>query len=521
MPNAPVMEGYRGERLIGRGGSAEVWLVHDDSGQAFAAKIFHESTSAAGRAEWKALNRHAGEHIVPAFDLVTTQDGRPALILPYFSRGSLYDVVRGRGQLLAGEIVTALGPIAGALTRLHTAGAIHGDITPSNILFDDVGKPFLSDLGATRVPAQPGAAEWGSDGFVAPEVLDGYPPTSAADVYGFGASIWFALTGEPPQPAALRPRLIDAVPGVNETLAHTVSACLSLTPSARPDAADVHRRVLGCARPVAVPLDRYDIDPDETIAGTNALSMTRRLRQAAQQSEGFTASEAVSRAERRRRAARTPAVASDANRKTRWGHSTVLTVGALAGVVGLAIFVPLPGSSDERSVSSAAASLPSPPSSQPAPEATTSSAKATPQAAKSSVQRSTHRSVPLTAAEKPTQADVQTLLNCRADAWNTTSQTRLKDCLAADSQALHDDTTQLAQAQSQHISYRAVGFTVTQIRSVTTAQGSVQVQAEVRSDEFTIHQDGKQRTQPSETTTVRLVLTPDPGRWRIKSWSEV
>lgn len=256
---APRLEGCTVESHVGSGGCADVWRVRRADGTLVAAKVFRPDAASTGRGELRAMRRHAGPHVMPVLDYVTDEDGRGVLFMPYLSGGSLWSIVTGRGGLTAGEVVTAITPVASALTRMHDGGCVHGDVTPRNILLDERGKPVLSDLGATRAAAMPGEAEWGSAGYVAPEVLDGGAPDSCADVYALGAVMWFALVGEAPGPATLRPCLNDITQDVPPRLAEIVTACLATTPSARPHAADLGPMLAEVARPVALPIDMGSI----------------------------------------------------------------------------------------------------------------------------------------------------------------------------------------------------------------------------------------------------------------------
>ena len=67
----------------------------------------------------------------------------------------------------------------------------------------------LGDLGLGHVVGELSPGVWGTDGFVAPEVVLGADPTPAADVYGLGALGWLCLTGAAPGPPGLRPPLAD------------------------------------------------------------------------------------------------------------------------------------------------------------------------------------------------------------------------------------------------------------------------------------------------------------------------
>ena len=63
----------------------------------------------------------------------------------------LAGMVRSRGHLRPGEVVTVLTPVCEAVAHLHAAGGLHADISPANITVTPDGRPVLLDLGAARV----------------------------------------------------------------------------------------------------------------------------------------------------------------------------------------------------------------------------------------------------------------------------------------------------------------------------------------------------------------------------------
>jgi hypothetical protein len=89
----------------------------------------------------------------------------------------------------------------------------------------EVGSDLKVDLG----PAMRGRPE---PGYSAPEVLEGGPPSTAADIYAAGALCWEILVG---QPCGEAPRpLLDVLPDVPRELANSVMGCLEKSPDWRP-----------------------------------------------------------------------------------------------------------------------------------------------------------------------------------------------------------------------------------------------------------------------------------------------
>jgi len=146
------LAGYDVDQLIGFGGSGEVWRARElATGHVVALKRLRGATPTS--IEGDPLRREAAllasvqhEHVVALRAVVPTDEGL-VLVLDYASGGSLAALLAARGRLSAGEVVTIGAPLAQALSDVHSRGVSHGDITPSNIVFDSDGKPLLADLG--------------------------------------------------------------------------------------------------------------------------------------------------------------------------------------------------------------------------------------------------------------------------------------------------------------------------------------------------------------------------------------
>jgi eukaryotic-like serine/threonine-protein kinase len=191
--------GYVVEELLGYGGSGEVWRGHATAtGAPVALKRLPVDDAAqlqAARAEAALLSALDHPHLIRMHELVPVESG-VVLVLDLAAGGSLADLIARRGRLTPGEVITALSPIGAALAYAHNEGVVHGDITPANVLFTDVGLPLLGDLGVARIVGDMAPAR-STPAYVDPSVAAGGAPGAASDVFMLAAVAVHALTGTP------------------------------------------------------------------------------------------------------------------------------------------------------------------------------------------------------------------------------------------------------------------------------------------------------------------------------------
>ncbi|MGW4118976.1 protein kinase domain-containing protein [Nocardia sp. NPDC004711] len=149
--------------------------------------------------EEHAMGRLSGHpNIVDILQVDVTPSGRPFIVMPYATRGSLEQVVRDSGPLSWTDSVRVGVKLAGAIETAHRAEVLHRDVKPANVLLSRYGEPQLTDFGIARIPGgfrTSTSLITGSPAFTAPEVLKGDEPTVRSDVYGLGSTLFALLTG--------------------------------------------------------------------------------------------------------------------------------------------------------------------------------------------------------------------------------------------------------------------------------------------------------------------------------------
>jgi hypothetical protein len=138
-------------------------------------------------------------HVLSLIETDVTADGIPVLVTEFADGGSV-ETLAGRGALTIDAALAILTQVASAMVAAHRLGIVHCDLKPANILLAADGTARLSDFGIARmldVTAPTLDDIRGTLRYVAPEVLEGAPPTFAADVYGLAVTAWTMLEGEP------------------------------------------------------------------------------------------------------------------------------------------------------------------------------------------------------------------------------------------------------------------------------------------------------------------------------------
>ncbi|KAG2484071.1 hypothetical protein HYH03_017090 [Edaphochlamys debaryana] len=150
----------------------------------------------------------------------------------------------GRALLLARDLLHCL-------VELHAQGLAHGDLKPSNVLLDSAGAPLLCGLGLARLleagPEELAGAR-GPECFTAPEQQGSTsPPSPPSDMWGLGATLAFAATGQPPvcTEDAAPQGAAPLGPELPPPLRWLVTACGQADPAARPTAVEALRRIEG------------------------------------------------------------------------------------------------------------------------------------------------------------------------------------------------------------------------------------------------------------------------------------
>ncbi|MGD9695586.1 MAG: serine/threonine-protein kinase [Thermoleophilia bacterium] len=228
-----VIEGYRVEAELGRGGQAVVYRATQLSLQrTVALKVVSRALSS----DANFLERFTREgiaaasldhpHVIPVFE-AGEAEGVAFLAMKYVDGPSLDGLLREPGGVEVRRSLAILRQVAEALDYVSSRGMVHRDVKPANILLGPGDHAYLSDFGlikAISASRLTGTGMWmGTFEYVAPEQIRGVDVTPAADRYALAALAFEALTGRtvfprPDRTATLYAHVNDPPPSAAELL---------------------------------------------------------------------------------------------------------------------------------------------------------------------------------------------------------------------------------------------------------------------------------------------------------------
>ena len=255
---------YRLEELVGIGGMSRVFRATDELlGRTVAVKHFsaasgNEADRLRRDSETRLLASLSHPSLVTLYDADALPDGSGYLAMEYVGGGTLADRI-GRGPMAPHDVARVALDLAEALHVVHTAGVIHRDIKPPNVLLREmVGRPFqamLADFGIAYLMdsarlTTPGMAV-GTAAYFSPEQARGAQPSPASDIYALGLVLIEALTGvraypqtTPIEAAIARLHAPPVVPsGFGYGWRSLLTAMTATDPAERPTAQQVAERV--------------------------------------------------------------------------------------------------------------------------------------------------------------------------------------------------------------------------------------------------------------------------------------
>lgn len=282
----PVVPGYEIRGLLAGGGMGVVYLArkHGAAGFVRTVAIKVVAPRGEGRANLDALfvreallhSRIEHPNVVRVEDFGTFVGGH-YLVLEYVDGWSLWQVLRACARRevqlpvdVAASIVQSALDGLGAVHELPTEsgapGAVHGDVSPANILLSRTGQVKMIDLGVAATEDDDpftGQLVRGKAGYASREQAAAQSIDRRADLYSMGVVLWEALTARRLQPrgveTAVKVPPSRFAPDVPAAIDAVVMRALEGAPEERFASAREMRRAIAAACPSSLFVDAATI----------------------------------------------------------------------------------------------------------------------------------------------------------------------------------------------------------------------------------------------------------------------
>ncbi len=93
------------------------------------------------------------------------------------------------------DMLSVWAQVAAGLTHMHECGWVHADMKPHNIIITEAGTAKIIDLGQSCRVGTVKERIQGTPDYIAPEQVHRRQITEQTDIYNFGASLYWTLTG--------------------------------------------------------------------------------------------------------------------------------------------------------------------------------------------------------------------------------------------------------------------------------------------------------------------------------------
>jgi len=271
---------------IGTGGMATVYRARDHwYGVERAIKLLAAHNAAVEKTrtrfvhEARTMAQLDHPNIARIFDIGDGLDDHWYFVMEYAPDGSLASFMRRHGPCPPHTALQFVYQMLRGLDHAHTAGVVHRDVKPHNMVLDG-DRILLTDFGIARVMASEHSRITGTGdvlgtlAYMSPEQrIDPRNVGPSADLYGVGATLYILVTGRRPfdlAMAALDPFVLDRLPLPLRSVVRRATAHLpdDRYQSAREMAeaiCEAWEHLDPDAPPVAERMSAFSLDHDPTI----------------------------------------------------------------------------------------------------------------------------------------------------------------------------------------------------------------------------------------------------------------
>lgn len=199
---------YRIDGRLATGGMGSVYVATDERlGREVAIKLLKEELAddprfvERFRREARAAGALTHPNVANVYDFAQ-HEGHYYIVMELVRGHDLSRVLREGGPLGAARSALITAQIASALHHAHSAGVVHRDIKPPNVIVGDDDRVKVTDFGIARAIGDSTLTATGSvlgtAHYISPEQASGAEVGPATDIYSLGIVLYEMLTGSLP-----------------------------------------------------------------------------------------------------------------------------------------------------------------------------------------------------------------------------------------------------------------------------------------------------------------------------------
>ena len=255
------IEGYRVIREIGQGATSRVHLIAPKAGgDPIIAKVLleefiqNQDYLARFLKEYQIAGRIKSPYVGKIFNYGFS-DSSVYILMEYLSGGDVRDLFTSR-QVDQGRIMAIFRQVLLALGDIHTAGVVHRDLKPHNIMFRQDGSVALVDFGIARILDEPGVTQQGTllgtPTYVSPETILGGVADARSDLYSAGIMLYQMLAKKAPFQGNSAEEImqqhisapVPPLPRTHDDFQALIDVLLAKDPDARPPSAEATLKLI-------------------------------------------------------------------------------------------------------------------------------------------------------------------------------------------------------------------------------------------------------------------------------------